>query len=41
MVAQVEVLKEKSDTLLTGSLGALEGAVQSMLIQMTKLKKSE
>lgn len=41
MVAQVEVLKEKSDTLLTGSLGALEGAVQSMLVQMTKLKKSE
>lgn len=41
MVAQVEVLKEKSDTLLTGSLGALEGAVQSMLIQMTKLKKAE
>jgi hypothetical protein len=41
MVAQVEVLKEKSDTLLTGSLGALEGAVQSMLVQMTKLKKPE
>lgn len=41
MVAQVDVLKEKSDTLLTGSLGALEGAVQSMLIQITKLKKSE
>jgi len=41
MVAQIDVLKEKSDTLLTGSLGALEGAVQSMLIQMTKLKKAE
>ena len=41
MVGQVEVLKDKSDTLLTGSLGALEGAVQSMLIQMTKLKRSE
>ena len=30
MVAQVESLKISSDTLLTGSLSALEGAVQSM-----------
>ena len=41
MVAQVEALKVSSDTLLSGSLGALEGAVQSMLIQIAKLKKSE
>jgi len=41
MVAQVEALKEKSDTLLTGSLGALEGAVQSMLMQIAKLKKAD
>jgi hypothetical protein len=41
MVAQVEALKVSSDTLLSGSLGALEGAVQSMLMQIAKLKKSE
>ena len=41
MVAQVEVLKSKSDTLLTGSLGALQGAVESMFMQIAKLKKSE
>ncbi len=41
MVAQVEALKTSSDTLLTGSLSALEGAVQSMLMSVAKLKKSE
>jgi hypothetical protein len=41
MVAQVENLKSSSDTLLTGSLSALEGAVQSMLMSVAKLKKSE
>ncbi len=41
MVSQVEKLKVSSDTLLTGSLSALEGAVQSMLISVAKLKKSE
>jgi methyl-accepting chemotaxis protein len=41
MVAQVENLKSSSDTLLTGSLSALEGAVQSMLMSVSKLKKSE
>jgi hypothetical protein len=41
MVAQVEALKVSSDTLLSGSLGALEGAVQSMLMSIAKLKKSE
>ena len=41
MVAQVESLKISSDTLLTGSLSALEGAVQSMLMSVAKLKKSE
>ncbi|QWD83158.1 anti-phage defense ZorAB system ZorA [Polynucleobacter sp. MWH-P3-07-1] len=41
MVAQVEALKVSSDTLLTGSLSALEGAVQSMLMSVAKLKKSE
>lgn len=41
MVSQVENLKVSSDTLLTGSLSALEGAVQSMLISVAKLKKSE
>lgn len=41
MVAQVEVLKEKADTLLAGSLGALQGTVESMLMQIAKLKKSE
>lgn len=41
MVAQVEALKSSSDTLLTGSLSALEGAVQSMLMSVAKLKKSE
>jgi ElaB/YqjD/DUF883 family membrane-anchored ribosome-binding protein len=41
MVAQVEALKTSSDSLLTGSLSALEGAVQSMLMSVAKLKKSE
>jgi ABC-type transporter Mla subunit MlaD len=41
MVAQVEALKTSSDTLLTGSLSALEGAVQSMLMSVAKLKKTE
>ena len=41
MVAQVDALKTSSDTLLTGSLSALEGAVQSMLMSIAKLKKSE
>ena len=41
MVAQVENLKSSSDTLLTGSLSALEGAVQSMLMSVAKLKKPE
>lgn len=41
MVAQVDALKTSSDTLLTGSLSALEGAVQSMLMSVAKLKKSE
>ena len=41
MVAQVEALKTSSDTLLTGSLSALEGAVQSMLMSVAKLKKNE
>jgi len=41
MVAQVEALKTSSDALLTGSLSALEGAVQSMLMSVAKLKKSE
>lgn len=41
MVGQVDALKSSSDTLLTGSLSALEGAVQSMLVSVAKLKKSE
>ena len=41
MVAQVDALKVSSDTLLSGSLNALEGAVQSMLMSVAKLKKSE
>ena len=41
MVAQVEALKTSSDTLLTGSLSALEGAVQSMLMSVAKIKNSE
>jgi hypothetical protein len=41
MVAQVEALKTSSDSLLSGSLSALEGAVQSMLMSVAKLKKSE
>ena len=41
MVAQVEALKVSSDALLTGSLTALDGAVQSMLVSVAKLKKSE
>jgi len=41
MVAQVEALKSSSDILLTGSLSALEGAVQSMLMSVAKLKKLE
>ena len=41
MVSQVEMLKVSSDTLLSGSLSALEGTVQSMLQAVAKLKKSE
>lgn len=41
MVAQVENLKSSSDTLLTGSLGALRGAVESMVMSVAKLKKPE
>ena len=41
MVAQVENLKSSNDTLLTGSLGALRGAVESMVMSVAKLKKSE
>ena len=41
MVAQVENLKSSNDTLLTGSLGALRGAVESMVMSVAKLKKPE